>query len=293
MTFKQIELFVLVCQYKSITRVSEANFVSPQSISRMIKDLEIELNTTLLHRTNTGLIPTKSGEYFCDGCTEILARKDNLIENILHLNTETIATIHIGMATGSISALNYHIFDNFQSAHPNIKIKYEEYIDSELKERYLNDEFDFCITTHLLDENLYQNTKILTEEIYLSIPKEHNLYNASQITLKDLQDYEFVMFTNDFHIREKFISCFETAGMTPNIKISLKDFDSIKNLAYKNNLLTLDVQHSLKKEHGFRHVLFPCHSLTYELWMIKKLSDQSDISNSLCQYMNSNYATIR
>lgn len=85
MTFRQLELFVLVCQHESITRVSELNFVSPQSISRMIKDLETELNSTLFSRTRDGIIPTEIGKYLREECLEILEKKDMLIKNIAHM----------------------------------------------------------------------------------------------------------------------------------------------------------------------------------------------------------------
>lgn len=285
MTFKQIELFVLVCQYKSITRVSEVNFVSPQSISRMIKDLETELNTSLLHRTNNGVTLTEAGVYFQEGCMEILEKKENLIDGLLSVNTREKEVISIGMATGSIAALNYHIFDDFQISHPNIEINYTEHIDSELIERFLKGEFDICISPKPIDTNSYQNTKLLSEKVYLSIPKQHDLYDVPTITLDDLRNFEFAMFTDSFHIRSKFLRCFESTDFIPDIKISLNDFNSIKNLAYENNLLSLDVHHSLKKEHGFRHVLFPCSKLSYDLWMVQRISNQSNTINSLCEYI--------
>lgn len=285
MTFKQIELFVLVCQYKSITRVSEVNFVSPQSISRMIKDLESELNTRLLHRINSGVTLTEAGKHFQKGCIEILEKKEKLTDELTSMNTREKEVINIGMSTGSIAALNYHIFDAFQIAHPNIAINYTEHIDSELIELFLKGEFDFCISPKPIDKISYHNTKLLSETVYLSIPKQHELYTSPNITLNDLRTYEFAMFTDAFHIRSKFLHCFESTDFIPTIKVSLNDFNSIKNLAYENNLLTLDVQHSLKKEHSFRHVPFPCSKLSYDLWIVQRASNQSDTIHLLCEYI--------
>ncbi|MFI3214441.1 MAG: LysR family transcriptional regulator [Eubacteriales bacterium] len=283
MTFKQIELFVLVCQYESIARVSELNFVSPQSVSRMMKDLETELNSTLFSRTSNGIIPTEVGKYFRDECIEILVKKDMLIKNILQMNSDNKTTIHIGMALGSLAALNYHIFDEFEAINPNINIEYSEFIDCDLEERFVNNEFDFIIATNPISKDSYDNTKILTEQVYLSIPVEHDLYHIPNITMSHLENYEFAMFTDAYHIHDKFMKCFQETGFSPNIKIFSTDFNSIKNLAYQNNLLSLDVQHSLKKEHGFRHVPFPCKSLVLEFWIVRRIKEDTPIIGALCQ----------
>lgn len=288
MTFKQIEFFVLVCQYESIARVSELNFVSPQSISRMIKDLESEFNTCLLTRTNNGVIPTKVGEYLQSECMALLERKDRLTKNIFHMNTASKTTVNIGMSTGSIAALNYHAFDDFQSEYPDVQINYNEYIDCDLVNRFLNNEFDLCISTHPIHNGLYHNARLLDEQVYLSIPMNHDLYSTPHIKMEDLKNYEFAMFTDEFHIRKKFLNCFRDVGFSPNIKVSLNDFNSIKSLAYKNNLLSLDVQHSLKKEYGFRHIPFPCSDLTHELWGVKKHSPTSNLIDSLFQHLQKN-----
>lgn len=285
MTFRQIELFVLVCQHESIARVSELNYVSPQSISRMMKDLELELDTCLLTRTSSGIYPTEIGVYFRDECIEILAKKDAMVKNISQLSSNSKTTINVGMVMGSIAALNYHIFDEFQENHPNLVIQYAEFHDAELEERFLDGEFDFCIHTKSLDPAQFHSDKLLSEKVYLSIPKEHDLYHKEMITMNDLRNQEFAMFTDAYYIKKKFMACFEETGFSPTIKIASSDFNSIKNLAYQNNLLSLDVQHSLKKEHSFRHVLFPCSNLLHEFWIIKKKTDTSPVTEQLCQHI--------
>lgn len=287
MTFKQLEFFILVCQYESIARVAELNFVSSQSISRMIKDLESELETSLFTRANNRITLTKPGEYFRDECIEILEKKETLVQNIKEMTTQSKTTINIGMAMGSLAALNYHVFDEFQVAHP-CSIQYKELIDSELEQQFLNNEFDLCVTTHPFDETLYHNAMLITEKVCVSIPQQHPLYNVDTITMEDLRSHEFVMFSNSYHISQKFNDCFKSAGFDPIIKISLDDFNSIKNLAYQNNLLSLDVQHSLKKEYGFRHIPFPCSDLSHEYWIIQKKVNSPAIIEELFQYIVNN-----
>ena len=48
-------LFVLVADEKSITRASEKLYISQPAVSKQIKKLENELNTTLFNRKNMEL----------------------------------------------------------------------------------------------------------------------------------------------------------------------------------------------------------------------------------------------
>ena len=66
MTFRQMELFILVCEYKSISKTSEKLFISQQGVSKMIRELEKELSCKLLNRTKNSISPTESGLYFLE-----------------------------------------------------------------------------------------------------------------------------------------------------------------------------------------------------------------------------------
>ena len=56
-------LFVLVADEKSITRASEKLYISQPAVSKQIKKLENELNTTLFNRKNMEL--TKMRHTMC------------------------------------------------------------------------------------------------------------------------------------------------------------------------------------------------------------------------------------
>ena len=50
MTIKELEEFRMICQRGSLARASKELFMSPQGLSRVLKNLENELECTLLDR---------------------------------------------------------------------------------------------------------------------------------------------------------------------------------------------------------------------------------------------------
>lgn len=51
MNFKELKWFQEICRYKSITRAAASLYVSPQGLSKGIKNLENQLGVSLFIRT--------------------------------------------------------------------------------------------------------------------------------------------------------------------------------------------------------------------------------------------------
>ncbi|MBQ3205000.1 MAG: LysR family transcriptional regulator, partial [Peptococcaceae bacterium] len=59
MRMEQLKYLVDIAETKSMSKTAERMFVSPQAVSQSIKQLETELDTELLVRTNMGVLLTK------------------------------------------------------------------------------------------------------------------------------------------------------------------------------------------------------------------------------------------
>ena len=55
MTIKELEEFRMICLRGSLARASKELFMSPQGLSRVLKNLENELECTLLDRVASGI----------------------------------------------------------------------------------------------------------------------------------------------------------------------------------------------------------------------------------------------
>ena len=65
-----LELFVAVCEYRSITQVAELHNITASAISKRITRLEEFTGTPLLIRTNSGVAPTNEGVTSARTCSE-------------------------------------------------------------------------------------------------------------------------------------------------------------------------------------------------------------------------------
>lgn len=280
MTFRQMELFSAVCEYKSINKASHIYHVSQQGISKMIHELEEELGCKLLLRSKQGVTPTPYGAYFLIECNTFLSKKEYIYQNISRITDFPKETIYLGMAYGVISALPNKLLSDFENEHPHLNVEYSDAPDYYLEHLLLKDEYDFCISTGVIDSDRLYSEQLFQEPVYLCIPDTHELFNKEEIQVNDLRTVGFAMFGTQFHIRHHFISVCKSHGFSPNIEISSSDFNSLKEIAIHNNYIFIMPEHTIHpNEQSVRYYPFPSNLLQWEVYYIRKKS--KEISESM------------
>ncbi len=271
MTFRQMELFAAVCEFGSINKASAAYHLSQQGISKMVRELEAELGCKLLNRDMNGVTPTQYGAYLLKECQVILEKKNFICSHILQVQDASREVIHLGMAFGIISALPYWLISGFEKAHPYVQIEYADHTDFYLETLLKKDEFDFCITTGVMDGDRFSTELLLKEPVYLCIPRTHELYGKDSIQMADLREQRYAMFNTQFHIRHHFDAACRNAGFEPRIEISSGDFNSLKEIAQYHNLLFVVPKHTIRTDDPvLRYYQFPDEKFTWDIYFVKK-----------------------
>lgn len=272
MTFRQMELFLAVCEHKSINKVSKLYFISQQGISKAIKSLEDELKCQLLYRNAHGVTPTKYGFHLLNEFRMILDKKDFICSHLTELEDFSQEIIFLGMSFGMISAISYKCIKEFEKKYPFTKIHYTDHADFYLEKLLRKGDYDFCITTGILDTNTFSYEKLGQKTIYLCIPKSHELYNYENITMDNLKQYKFAMFNCEFHIHHNFLKVCEQYNFDPIIEVTSGDFNSLKEISYFNNLLFTVPEHTIihLDDNNFRYCPFPDNSFHWSIYFIKR-----------------------
>ena len=63
MNIKELQYFKVVCEQKSITKAASVLYMTPQGLSKVMKNIEAQLEASLLIRTGAGVHLTESGKY--------------------------------------------------------------------------------------------------------------------------------------------------------------------------------------------------------------------------------------
>ena len=107
-----LSLFIDVCEYASISKAAQANFLTRQSLAKAMDKLEAQVGAKLLVRTHTGVIPPEAGKQLLDAARKRLANWNKALARIRALETD-LKTLRIGcqMAMIADETLNTMLFD--------------------------------------------------------------------------------------------------------------------------------------------------------------------------------------
>ena len=79
MTLQQLKYVVTIAEKGTISEAAQALFISQPSLTNAVKELEKELQITIFHRTNKGIIVSNEGDEFLGYARQVL-QQTNLLE---------------------------------------------------------------------------------------------------------------------------------------------------------------------------------------------------------------------
>lgn len=283
MTFRQMEIFIAISEEESINKAAAVLFISQQGISKMLRELEEELGCQLLERTQKGVKLTQCGRYFLGECRIMVEKKTFLTNHIAHIKCFPQEVISLGMAFGVIAVIHYKNLLAYETQYPHVHIEYSDQADFYLEHLLHKGEYDFCVTTGVLNQDEYISEHIREEKVFLSIPVNHPFYYKKEIKMEELNGQSFAMFSTQFHIRHEFEHCCKQAGVSPHIALSSSDFNSLKEVAKENNLLFIVPEHTINPDdHSFKYTLFPDTSLCWNIYFVRRKN--KILSDNCCNF---------
>ena len=242
MTSKELLYVKTIAEEKSISKASRKLYISQPSLSQAIQRIEESLGTILFKRTNTGLILTVAGEKYCKMANQILKIYDDFKIEINDMNDMKKGRVNIGITMQLSIHVLPMILPKFKELCPFIDIYVTENNSTELEKLLLSGEIDFAI---MHEPKSKKNTSInyeslLTDPFLLAISKEHPLCenysldengNYPYIDLNLIKNEPFIMVNKQQRIRHISDNILNLANITPNIALTVKNYEAAKRLA--------------------------------------------------------------
>ena len=151
MDIRTLRYFVEVVRQQSFTRAAEKLFVTQPTISKMLKNLEDELNCTLLIRDGRKLLLTDTGRVVFERGLAILAEFRQLEAELGDINHLTRGLLRLGippmvgmMMAGPISL--------FRQRYPGVELKISEFGGLTVQQAVINGELDVAMTALPVEE---------------------------------------------------------------------------------------------------------------------------------------------
>lgn len=228
MNARALRCFIEVYDKKSVAAAAREVFISPQGLSKIIKQLEYDLDTELFYRGVQGMEATEAGELLYARARHICYLLDDIKKEIGILGGNKGA-LHFVMTYSTMVAISYETILAFSEVNPDFRLKVEEYPDEYPIHNLFQDEADVGILLgHEGIPNCAYETLVRGRAV-ICVAKDHPLAGRGEISLKDLDGIDLVIKATEPGKENPLIEACRKAGFAPVVKYATGNPTSLRS----------------------------------------------------------------
>lgn len=247
--FLNLEYFLVAAEELNFTRAAKKLFISQQSLSNHISNLEKEFDVVLFNRT-TPLTLTYAGQALKTRAREMLNLRDETYREIADIKDFSTGQLVIGVSHTRGRVILPEILPAYQSEFPGIELKLVEGNSSELASDLLHGDIDLIIDLLPFSVENVETVPICKEAILLVVPdavlektfpgrlKDIKEHLAQSTDLRILEKCPFVLLKKGNRIRTIADEIFQDAQISPKIVLETENIETVLALSRKGMGIT-------------------------------------------------------
>lgn len=220
LSFKSLQCFVTLVKTKSFTRTAEQLYLTQPTISKILQQLEEQLQVQLLVKPEHGrkrqVELTEIGQRIYQHALELLQAEQNIfleIENYQQLKT---GTLKLGVPPLGSQLLTTALFDYHQQ-WPEIELAFLEVGSKGIEQALLNNELDVGVLLHPFDQHIFNSIELCNYPLMVLLRRDATWATRKKIYLEELQHQSFLMFPENFSLNRIILDACEQHGFYPSI----------------------------------------------------------------------------
>lgn len=247
--FLNLEYFLVAAEELNFTKAAKRLFISQQSLSNHISNMEKEFDVVLFNRT-TPLTLTYAGRALKSKARRILELKDETYRELADIKDFSVGQLTIGLSHTRGRIILPEILPLYQERFPNIELRLAEGNSSELAGDLLHGDVDLIFDMLPFRVENVESVPICEEEILLAVPDavlerafpgrleeiKAQLENHTDLSL--LSECPFLLINEGNRVRTIADEMFEEAQFSPNIVLETENIETVLALATKGMGIT-------------------------------------------------------
>jgi len=194
MDFRQLESFVAIAKFKSFSKAADYLFLTQPTISSHMLNLEKELNTVLINRSNKKISLTKAGQVLHDYAINIINLRDRARFKLGEFKGKIVGNVEIASSTIPEQYIIPELICGFNKIYPDVTFTMLHYDSTQVVDGIVNGDIDFGIVGAKIPHNQLKYVELINDELVVVTPYKEP-YNSEDlsITLKDLLNEKFIL----------------------------------------------------------------------------------------------------
>ncbi|NRY63248.1 LysR family transcriptional regulator [Clostridium beijerinckii] len=271
MNTKDLKSFLKVCEYKSISKAAQFLYVTPQGLSKSIKNIENELGVELFSRTPQGIVLNEYGKLLEKKASNIIKEMESIFDINDEANNQK-ETIKLASTYGVLSYLSIDFIREFNKIYPDIIVTTAEFPDSPVENAVWNEIQDIGFIAGPVDAIKFNAIFLKSFKHCLVVEKNNQLAKKEKLSYIDLKDESIILESREFKAYTNNINKFLKHGVNINIVFETSEIDFAHKLASMNKGIAITVDFAAKENHYENTVVIPFEdeNNTWDIYMITK-----------------------
>lgn len=228
-----------MANYRSFTKAAHQLYVSQPTISKIVKDIEEELNVILLDRSAKTVTLTDAGKIVYDQACKIVSSFDHLSDTLDQLKKNGNGKLQLGLPPMIGVYFFSDLIRNFKLKYPDIDLQIIEHGAKKVADLVAEGKVEVGVTLEPYDQKLIEGFVFHDEPLSAIIPENNALSEKKKLKLGDLKNESFILFPEEFSLRSMIVMNCERAGFHPNIIVQSSQRDLMVKLVSKGLGITL------------------------------------------------------
>lgn len=193
MDFRQLETFVEVINSKSFSKAASNLYLTQPTVTSHIQNLEKEVGTPLLNRSNKSITYTKAGSILYDYAREIINLKDTAKFKLGEYKGKIEGNLLVASSTIPKLYILPYLLKDFMLIYPNVTFEMIRDNSKDVIKGILNNNINFGIVGAKYDNKNLEYIELIEDELVLISSKDNNLSNIKALTINDMKNEKLIL----------------------------------------------------------------------------------------------------
>ncbi|MBM7634359.1 DNA-binding transcriptional LysR family regulator [Geomicrobium sediminis] len=234
MQIKQFRYFIEVYQQVSFSRASEKLGISQPALSKVIAQLEEELELQLFDRSTRQLQITAEGEAMYEYAQKVIREVEDFKQAAVDLRTKHKGHFRFGLPPVIGSSFFPKVISAFQKQYPDAKMGIVEEGARVVQQSILHGELDVGIGILPIPDTELEVIPIVKRKLLLVVSNEHPLADAKKVKMSELKGEHFLLFKRGFSLYDRVREASIDSGFEPNVIHESTQWDFLLKMVKEN-----------------------------------------------------------
>src|SRR5215471_3506442 len=193
MEIRHLRYFCVLAEQLHFTKAALLLNIAQPALSHQIKQLEEELSTRLVERTNRRVRLTAAGELFLARAVRILEQVDQAVLETTRVGQGEAGNLVIGVVSTAVCSVLPELLRRLRREAPRISVDIREMEPAEQVEALRRESIDIGLLFLSIQDPEFDSVLVSKERLIMALPTGHAAATVEKVRLSNLEAETFLI----------------------------------------------------------------------------------------------------